>query len=601
MFLSDESWKLIIYRDLKPLFIAKESLIRLSNKFESIFIRNTTFHNVRSIKSFLKINLDKIENRLSELNMYLGKNSRQKRELLDGLSPILKWLIGTPDARDARRYDDCINQLEKRETDLSSLMLEQVQITSSTIKNFNETIFKITYDEQIINENINRLNNYLNTTQKIIFDLKVSEEITTISLQILESVINLENEINDCLASILFAKSNTIHPSIINLKRLYEELLLSNHIRTTKHLIASVTLENIHTILDSASLLAYVYSDRLMYILDFPLIQNEPFNLYHIYSIPIQYPNSSFHTTILPEHTYLATNLNGQSYISTSNLDSCKTYASNSKICKNLVAYDSKQRPICELQILHSVSRSLPELCSTSVFQATINTFQNIDNSKWLYILTEETNCILQCKNEVSHHKLQGAGILSLPSGCKFHTGYSTLTAHEVSETNISHPIIIPDIRNDDCFEELKGLDIPSLIPIKINEVPLDSLNQIKHQTDKYKEEIKKFKSQTFISKNYSTFSWIYLTLAMSMLGFLIYKICKRCPNGFLLRRRNSSNDQGCIQIFNNCFATSSRHQRTRVAIPMTSISTNTCISEDEEETESSHSQRSVLNTQSLF
>lgn len=120
--------------------------------------------------------------------MYLGKNSRVKRELLDGLGSVLKWLIGTPDAKDAQRYDDCINKLEKQELDITDLMQKQLQITSSTIQNFNETIFKISFDEQIINENINRLNDYLNKTQSLVFDINVSEDISTISLQILELV-----------------------------------------------------------------------------------------------------------------------------------------------------------------------------------------------------------------------------------------------------------------------------------------------------------------------------------------------------------------------------------------------------------------------------
>lgn len=537
--------------------------------------------------------------------MYLGKNSRQKRELIDGLSSLLKWLIGTPDAKDAKRYDECINSLEKQELDLTKLMLTQTQITSSTIKNFNETIFKISYDEQILNENIDRLNIYLNDSQNIIFNLKLSEDISTISLQILESVINLENEINDCLASILFAKSNTIHPSIISQKKLYEELLMSNHIRTNKHLVIPVTLDNIHSILDSSTLSAYVYSSRLVYILDFPLIQGEPLNLYHIYSIPIQHIHTFIHTTILTEHTFLATSPNGQSYISTSDLKSCKTYNAKKRICTGLTIYDAVARPICELQILFSVSKSLPEICTTSTFEAQINTFQNVDNNQWLYILSNETSCILQCRNEVTHHKLHGAGILNLPKNCKLYTGYSTLTAFQTTEENVTNPIIIPDIRTDDCFEEINDYKTPNLIPIKINEMPLDSLKQIKQQIDQHKQEIEKIKSKTFTENNATTFSWIYFTLAMLMLAYVIYKICKHCRNKFRFNRHHRPNNGngGCVQIFNNCFASSIRRHRSNISIPMATIESHTSMTDDEEDsgTTTPKPQRSGANVQSLF
>lgn len=169
--MSDDSWKLIIYKELKPLFISQESLLRLSEKFQIISSQFANFPIVQSTKSYLNVNLHKIENRLSELKMYLGKNLRSKRELLDGLGSVLKWLIGTADAKDAKRYDECIDKLEKQELDLTELMQKQIQITSSTIKNFNETIFKITFDEQIINENINRLYDFINKTKNLVFDI----------------------------------------------------------------------------------------------------------------------------------------------------------------------------------------------------------------------------------------------------------------------------------------------------------------------------------------------------------------------------------------------------------------------------------------------
>lgn len=610
LFPSEESWKLVIYRDLKPLYISRDSLLRLSNKFQTMTSSHINFLNVQSIKSFLKINLEKIDNRLAELNMYLGKNSRVKRELLDGLSPILKWLIGTPDARDAKRYDECIDQLEKKELDLTQLMEKQLQITSSTINNFNETIFKISFDEQVINENIDRLNNFLNKTDKILFDLKISEDISTISIEILELVTQLEGEINDCLTSILFAKSNVIHPSIISMKKLYDELLLSNHIRTNKRLVETVTNNNIHAILDSSTLSAYVYSNRLVYILEFPLVRNEPLILYHLYSIPIQHLNSSFHTTILPEHIYLATNPNGQQYISTSSLENCNVYAPKKRVCNDLVVYESSVRPICEVQLLFSTSTSMPSSCTTTTFAAEINIFQPIGNNKWLFILSKEIQSVLQCNQEASRHKLQGSGIISIPENCKLHTGYSTLSAFHTSEENITYPIIVPDIRNDDCFNEYKHISAPKLIPISINEMPLDSLRQIKNHLNDYSEELKTIKEQTFIQRHKNSFSWIYFTIGIIMTFYLMIKCCNRCPNGFISGRQRQRQEGGLIQIFNNCFETSRRRNSTHLelGIPMGPIcrqpmsKSTSCMTEDEEDDDTTPTQRSsAANAQSLF
>lgn len=534
--------------------------------------------------------------------MYLGKNSsRQKRELIDGLSSLLKYLIGTPDAKDAKHYDECIDLLEKQELDLSKLMQKQIQIISSTTKNFNGTIHKIVYDEQIINENILKLNQYLNSSEKLIFDMKVSEQISTISIQILESVTSLENEINEVLTSILFAKSNIIHPSIISLKELYQELLLSNYARSNKNLIIPVTIHNIHTILDSSTLSAYVYSDRLIYILDFPLVNNEPFTLYHIFSIPIQHHNSSLYTTILPEHKYLATNPNGQEYISTSSLKNCKKYTTGRSICTDFVVYESATRPICEQQILFSVSKSIPKTCTVSTFAAIINTFQALDNNRWLYIITNETQSVLQCNSNVTHHKLQGIGILTLKEDCKLHTGFSTLSASKRIDKNFTYPITVPDIRTEDCFEETKLMPTADLHPIPINELPLDSLNTLKHQLDKHKEEITKFQNKTFSQHHQVGLSWITIMSGIAMFLTLLYLIKKYCfRRPFQLCNQHENQRDGCVQIFNNCFDSSSRRRTTNftTAIPLTTVGTS-CISEDEDD---SPTQRSgASNAQSLF
>ncbi|XP_075990621.1 uncharacterized protein LOC142986184 [Anticarsia gemmatalis] len=569
--------------------------------------KHLNFPTVLSTKSYLNVSLNKIENRLSELSMYLGKNSRQKRELLDGLSSVLKWLIGTPDAKDAKHYNEYIDLLEKQNLEMSELMQKQIQITSSTIKNFNETIFKISFDEQIINENIRRLNDYFNKTENLVFNLKITEDITSITIQILELATNLENDINDCLTSILFAKSNIIHPSIISLKKLYNELLLSNKLRTNKRLVTSVSIENIHTLLDSSYLSAYVFSDRLVYILEFPLVQNDPLTLYHIYSIPIQHPNSSFHSTIIPEHTYLATNPSGQRYVSTSLLNNCKVYASRKSICKDLVIYDSSARPICEMDILLSKSTTIPTTCTTTTFPAEIQTFQPLGNNKWLYILTKDTHCVLQCLNEISNHKLQGSGIINLTEGCKLHTGYSTLSAYQSSEDNVTYPVIVPDIRTEDCFVIPEDIKTPTLLPIAINDVPLDALKTIKNHLDTYSQELQNLRSksasQRFLENNRTSFSWFYFILGIFMLTFLLLKLFSRW-----YRFTQCTNERGCIQIFNNCFDNSSRRRSSQISIPMRTITHNTsCISEDEDEENTAtrilppSSQSLGANAQSLF
>ena len=571
---------------MEPLFSARQILKRLSSNYNTLASKHSSLMGTQSTISFLKTNLNKIDTRLSELSLYLGKNIRSKREILDGLGTVLKWLIGTPDAKDAKRYDECINALEKREIKITSLMSQQLQIVSSTVDNFNRTINKLSYDEEIMNNNIIRLNNYFNSTSQLLSDIKATEEISSISIQILEIVMSLEQEIDDVLLSILFVKSGAIHPSIISTEKLYHELLISSHTRVDKKLVASITTNNIHEILESTTLTSYVYMNRLTYILEFPLVRNNHFKLYHIYSIPFQHPNFQIHSIIIPEHKYLAISPNQQQYIILDSLSSCKSYAAEKMVCDNMAVYNVASRRICEIEILLSTERDIPNTCNVNTLAAEINIFQPIRHNKWIYVLTKETPCILQCKEESKHYVLQGAGIATLEPNCKLFSEVLTLTASDSETKNVSYPIMIPDITLDDCCKESTEIQTPQLIPMKLNHISLDSLKATKATIENFSEQLKQLQSTSFIERNRTNISWLSIVFGLAMALYIVYKCCQRYPLLSFMRRRNRDHQSGCINIFNNCFDNSRRQHRSSV-IPMTTIpNIPVCISEDETSTE---------------
>ncbi|KAG7302377.1 hypothetical protein JYU34_013886 [Plutella xylostella] len=509
--IAEGSWKLVIYRNLEPLFLTKESLLRLTNKYYSLTNKYPELAQTHLTTSFININLEKINSRLAELTSYSETFTRKKREIFDGLGTVLKWLIGTPDAKDAQHFDKCINLLEKHEIETSEILQQQLQIVSTTVTNFNETIFKISYDEHIINENLDRLSNYLNKTNKILFDLKIIEEINSISMQILESVISLEQEIDDILMSILFVKLEIVHPSIISTTRLYRELLSSSHMRSDKSLVLPITMSNIHKILDSSSLTSYIYMNRLTYVIEFPLIKNDKFIIYHLYSIPIKHPNTSLYSTILPEQTYLATSSTQQQYVTINSLDQCKLYAPGKRVCNRVPVYNYNTRPICEMAILLSYTHNLPNICEVTTFSASINTFQRISANKWIYILNRKTPCVLQCGDQTSHHELNDAGILSLQEGCKLFSTFITLTTTKEESMNITHPVVTVDI-SANCLTDVENIPpTPELLPIRINNVPLENLQSMKDELKQYSNKLKNLNEKSFIERHTSKFSIISL------------------------------------------------------------------------------------------
>lgn len=565
-----------------------------------ITVSNRTLtSDIATTTSFLNLNLQRIENRISEINFY--SNRRAKREILDGLSSVLKWLIGTPDAKDAKHYEECINLLEKQELNTHSLLKQQLQIISSTVTNFNETIHKISYDENVINENLASISTYLNGTNQIMFDLELSEKISKISIQLLESIMSLEQEIDDILASILFIKSGAIHPSIISSERLYKELLMSSHTRTDTTLVAPVTVNNIHEILESASITSYIYLNKLVYIIEFPLIKNERFDIYRIYPIPIQQDKSYLYSTILPEHSYLATSTTRQQYIVTDSIENCKTFGPNKRVCKELPVYNYNTRPTCEMAVLLDSGKDVPSSCEITSFSAHINTFQPIKNNRWIFILQHKTSCVLQCGDSTTHHELEGSGIIKLERGCKAYTSFLTLTASEETTVNISHPIVTVDIE-DYCTTTNKLLNPPDIIPLKLNHIRLDSLKSIREQLNQNSKKLEE-NEKPFLQEHQYKLSLFTYSIGILMLAFLAYKICCCYPWRwhFNPHRHQDTHGTGCIRIFNNCFDTSRRRQQI---IPLQATPSRhqatSCVTDDSSEASPTPSQK-LRTAQSLF
>ncbi|KXZ75555.1 hypothetical protein TcasGA2_TC031593 [Tribolium castaneum] len=64
----------------------------------------------------------------------ISKETRKRRGLIDAGSSLLKWLIGTPSANDAKHYDEAINFLLNQSNEVQSLLKRQTTIMSSSIQ-----------------------------------------------------------------------------------------------------------------------------------------------------------------------------------------------------------------------------------------------------------------------------------------------------------------------------------------------------------------------------------------------------------------------------------------------------------------------------------
>lgn len=121
-------------------------------------------------------------------------------------------------------YSDAINQAHYDEQNIQLLIKQQIQVIKSTITNFNSTVSNLKLNEQTLNENIKIMNEFITSTRNEKFNNELILRITD-HVNLLSELNNkMENEFDNLISAILFAKRNILHPSVITPRNLLIEL-----------------------------------------------------------------------------------------------------------------------------------------------------------------------------------------------------------------------------------------------------------------------------------------------------------------------------------------------------------------------------------------
>ncbi|KAF9413693.1 hypothetical protein HW555_008139 [Spodoptera exigua] len=125
----------------------------------------------------------------SSVSYLVNSNKRYKRGLIDAGESLLKSFFGTLDAEEALKFSNAIHQVETDEKQLAHLIRDNIHVIMSTITTFNNFISKLSENEQRLNKN----------------------------LEVIDKGLQLISNSND-------NKMNVLHPTIICLHQLYNEL-----------------------------------------------------------------------------------------------------------------------------------------------------------------------------------------------------------------------------------------------------------------------------------------------------------------------------------------------------------------------------------------
>ncbi|KAI5632121.1 baculovirus F protein domain-containing protein [Phthorimaea operculella] len=397
--------------------------------------------------------------------------------------------------------------------------------------------------------------------------LEISTHLNSL-LNSLESIImTLSLDIDDINNAILFSKLNILHPTVLNPHQLYSELdKHRNSLPKHYELPVSLTLQNMHEIIDISKLICYYHFNRIIVVVKIPLVLPHAYNLYNVIPLPVPYDISKPDTYVLiaPSEPYIAITVDHMFYSQIKDIDKCKLISEKCYLCVLVNVYSTIANPICETTLLTEAVSSLPESCSSRFIHGSIDLFHKISGSRWIYVQSEPGKCHITCNNEPNSSDviLFGTGILNIPKACKaFYKTQQFVPVYEIPIVNVTSVVSDFNIIMDDCCEKSKLNKTLAKLPFnKLDNINnLDSLVHASVNLDSFEKELDKLENPSHFQKygiHYMSLSYVFTVI------FFVY---------LLYRSRNmfcKNNTSGCcIQIFNQCH--NNKTTREKSVMPM--------------------------------
>ncbi|XP_028163685.1 uncharacterized protein LOC114355180 [Ostrinia furnacalis] len=475
---------------------------------------------------------------------HLVDNRTKRSAWIGGIGTLLKQIFGSLDEDDGLRYDEAIASLQNNEKKLASLMKENILITSSTLKYYNNTLHKIKSNEASLAEAIDKLSTNIKNITEITNGLQIRASVNEI-LSILEtSILTLSFQLEDITNAILFSSQNILHPAIITPSQLHQELADNyRHLPGDLELPVTLDINSVYLIFNISKLVCYYFKDKIIFVLQVPLVNTKEYVLFHTIALPTPYepkePNSF--SLIIPDHKYIAMTKDKSHYCTFDNLKICKSVGSEDFVCNIENLYSTEARTTCQSELLAKVINKKPVQCESKIIFGKLDIWKPLSNNKWIFIQSEPNKISIDCHNaELYETSIIGTGLVSIPKDC---IGYckSTTLIPKYNVLNITSPINhVPDFNliNDTCCNINKLNDVrDNVSPIHLHDIDLDDFNsENKNKIKSLLDDLKSIEHppNPHIVKYGTHYSIIIILMFIAIIATLCYCTTKRlfCKSG---------------------------------------------------------------------
>lgn len=417
---------------------------------------------------------------------------RSKRGLINLGGKVSKWLFGTLDAEDGKRINSIFKHLDKNDHLLQEKINEQITLVKEIMVKTNHSISQIKSNMLIITQNINQFSERLN-------------EVNSLNLMI-NSLLLLQIHLSQVTNAITFANLHKIHPTFLSLENLNS---IITKMKASYPPTQLVSFTDHHKYYSFLGIQLIFKDDRIIFLIQFPILMPQNFQTYFIYPIPIN------NKIILPSKPYLI--LNERGVLHQYQDEPCEE-VENVHYCLNHLQTEDN----CVVNI---IKNNKPNNCTTIPVYLDKAIANQVTPHNILFTTGEYTVCTERCSIEKHHELGPGSYIITIPSNCHYYINQETFSSEN---EHISPAVII----------QLPQLNL-SLLPERPTHIKLASLDleEIQHLTKKLNSQHEMdILQDSALTEDESISIWIHILIyiLVAMLVFLAitfyYRTCYPYP-----------------------------------------------------------------------
>lgn len=531
----NDYFHIVIPVDVSPI---KSHIENIKNVFDNVqfYCRESNeidYSQCQNILQPLHVLYDDILRDFESISHIISTGISKRSAWFSGVGTVFKHIFGTLDEDDAKSYDDAIQVLYNNDKKLAESITKSIMVSQTAISKINDSLHEININQAKLNDVIDNLSYSIKNVSDVINVVSFKTKLNVISNILQSNLLTISFKIEDLLNSILFVKSNILHPSILTPNQMYNDITSNLKIVPKyKDFPVSLDLSNIHKLINVADLVCYYLNNKLMFIVKIPLVSLSDYNVYKNIPLPTPHisdsPNSF--VMILPSEQYLAVSRDKSSYTYLKDFNHCKIIPRETYLCQITDIYAVFANPSCEIEIITKALHSLPENCPVKFISGDIDIWHKLNNNNWIFVQSKPTKLSIECNNVISDFTISGTGVLNMPTECiAFHKNVKLVRN---ANPSITIPYIYSEfnIINDSCcninrFKEIT-INIPSS---KIKTVNLNNLKSFKDNSDQIIDSLQTLEKPNLSNHiSFPIFSILSFIVCLIILCYIILKLSKK-------------------------------------------------------------------------